>query len=697
MIISDRIDSGGRRGVRRSQDKGRLPPGISDRDHSGVSHIKDDDHPLRFVGLPLNAWSFALRTWIAMMAALYAAFWLQLGSASSAAVCVGILALPTRGQAYDKAFYRLVGTFVGVVASIVISGLFNGVRDLFILTFAGWMALCVYVASLLDGSRAYGAVLSGYTVAFVAVADIDTPQDVFSAGIDRGAAILIGIAALMVFNDAFAAPDAFPGLLSRLEAAHRRVVTFTQRVLRDGQAAPQDLTNLLKTIVGFRTDISSLPTESVAGQARAAAARSAVAAMAREVAASCAAGVVVHDLGMEARDLAYALSAFLNQPSATRAEALDRQIDRIIDTRRCAGSLFVVASSARVVIDQNRRTLAALRNLWTDGVAPHAPRLPLFRAPEAALRNALRVFLAMLMGAGVLITTGWPSTSFTMMLLGATAALSATAPNPESFAKAALIAMPTAFALAGITNFLLLGGADAFPLLALGMAPAIIGAGLLVACGNPKLAPIGTFLLVFTPLLLSPSNPENYDPQTYLVRGTLAVLAVVALFVVLGTVLPTTDARKRAWILRSLRTDFRRALRESRLRCDPDALAFRDADRLSQLGDLKPELPEDHATDLHNAFYLAALNSAAWQVRLALDDPQIPSSAEREGRAALAAEDPDVLRRAADRLLAVQGETTGRDRKVRRWAAATLVWMATLVERSPREIAALNKEWADDP
>jgi uncharacterized membrane protein YccC len=659
--------------------------------------FKNDDHRFRFVGLSLNVWSFALRTWIAMMAALYAAFWLQLESASSAAVCVGILALPTRGQAYDKAFYRLVGTVVGVVASIVIVGLFNGVRDLFILAFAGWMALCVYAASMLDGSQAYGAVLSGYTVAIVAVSNIDTPQDAFSAGIDRGAAIVIGIAALMLFNDAFAAPDAFPGLLGRLEATHHRVVTFAQGVLRDGQADPQDVTNLLKTIAGFRTDISPLPTESVAGQARAAAARSAVAAMAREMVASCTAGVVLHDLGVEAGDLSYALSAFLNRPSATRADALDEQIDRIIDTRRCASSLFVAASSARVLMDQNRRTLSALLNLRTDRVPPHAPRLPLFRAPEAALRNALRVFLAMLMGAGFLIATGWPSTSFTMMLLGATAGLSATTPNPQSFAKAALIAMPTAFALAGIINFLILDGADAFPLLALGMAPAIIGAGLLVASGNPKFAPIGTLLLVFTPLLLSPSNPESYDPQTYLVSGSLAVLAVVALFIVLGTVLPTADTRKRAWILRSLRTDFRRALRESRLRCNPDALAFRDADRLGQLGVLAPEPPEDHAADLDKGLHRAALTSAAWHVRLALGDTQIPSSAEREGRAALAAEDPDALRRAADRLLALQGGTTGRDQKVRRWAAATLVWMATLVERSPREIAALNKESADDP
>jgi uncharacterized membrane protein YccC len=37
------------------------------------------------------------------MVALYAAFWVQLESASTAVVTVGILALQTRGQAYEKA------------------------------------------------------------------------------------------------------------------------------------------------------------------------------------------------------------------------------------------------------------------------------------------------------------------------------------------------------------------------------------------------------------------------------------------------------------------------------------------------------------------------------------------------------------------------------------------------------------------
>src|SRR5882757_7989667 len=80
-------------------------------------------------GFPLSAWLFALRIWAAMMVALYAAFWLQLESASSAAVTVGILALQTRGQAYQKAVYRILCTIIGVVASFAIAGLFSQSRS----------------------------------------------------------------------------------------------------------------------------------------------------------------------------------------------------------------------------------------------------------------------------------------------------------------------------------------------------------------------------------------------------------------------------------------------------------------------------------------------------------------------------------------------------------------------------------------
>jgi hypothetical protein len=62
--------------------------------------VYDVRRMVTIAGFPPSAWAFALRIWAAMMVALYAAFWLQLESASSAAVTVAIprLELLTSGR-----------------------------------------------------------------------------------------------------------------------------------------------------------------------------------------------------------------------------------------------------------------------------------------------------------------------------------------------------------------------------------------------------------------------------------------------------------------------------------------------------------------------------------------------------------------------------------------------------------------------
>jgi uncharacterized membrane protein YccC len=80
--------------------------------------------------------------------------------------------------------------------------------------FAAWIGLCVYVVGLLDGNRAYAAALSGYTVALIAVQQIDNPQHIFESSMARGAAITIGILAIKLVSDLLAAPDHHANWLS---------------------------------------------------------------------------------------------------------------------------------------------------------------------------------------------------------------------------------------------------------------------------------------------------------------------------------------------------------------------------------------------------------------------------------------------------------------------------------------------------
>src|SRR6202163_2628140 len=279
-------------------------------------------------GFPFSAWAFALRIWAAMMVGLYAAFWLQLESASSAAVTVGILALQTRGQAYQKAVYRVLATIVGVVASFVIAGLFPQSRILFMIGFASWLGLCVYAGGLLDGNRAYGAVLSGYTVALVAVTQIDSPQNIFSAGVNRGAAIVVGIAALALISDLFATPNVHTGLSGKLIAAHQRVRAFALAILRGETADPIQSASLLHEITALHPDITALFVESSGGGARAAAARSAAVALVAEVrAAGALASLPANTLPALRRALGEALADGLGDESRALQLRLQQHAD----------------------------------------------------------------------------------------------------------------------------------------------------------------------------------------------------------------------------------------------------------------------------------------------------------------------------------------------------------------------------------
>src|SRR5260221_7733109 len=228
--------------------------------------------PLIFAGLPLASWAFALRVWIAIVAALYVAFWLQLEAASSAAVCVGILAFPTRGQALEKAGFRFLATVIGVAVSIVLVGAFSQTRDLLLLAFGSWLGLCVYVASISDGNRAYAAVLSGYTVAIVAIQEIDAPQHVFETGMARGAAITVGIAVIAVVNDLLATPDRHVGLADQLASLHGRVRDFVRTATRGEPADPVSTAGLLRGIPALSADMLRLVTDAGAGGNRGAAA-----------------------------------------------------------------------------------------------------------------------------------------------------------------------------------------------------------------------------------------------------------------------------------------------------------------------------------------------------------------------------------------------------------------------------------------
>src|SRR5258707_1296786 len=580
-----------------------------------VTLVQGVSRTITIAGFPLATWAFALRIWAAMMVALYAAFWLQLESASSAAVTVAILARPTRGQAYQKAVYRILATILGVVASFVIAGLFPQSRNLFVIGFAGWLGLCVYVGGLLDGNRAYSAILSGYTVALVAVTQIDSPQNIFSAGVNRGAAIVVGIAALALISDVFAAPNVHSGLSGKLIAAHRRVRDFALAILRGEGANPIQSAKLLHEITALHPDITALVAESSSGRARAAAARSAAVALVAEVSA---AGALASLPANTLPSLRSALGEALADGLGNESGALQLRLQQLADVGYADPHDALFARHALDLLIENRRAQDAIEDLQTGRRPPSPITGPIYRSRRAAARNGLRAFLAGLISAILFCLGGWPFASLGLALVGLTIAFSANTPNPRAFAAEAVIAMPIAALLAGVTEFLILDGVDQFPLLAIGMAPVVLTRALLSTSPNQGLAftpyPAPVFFLV----ILAPANPQIYNPETYLFSSFMAITSVIMLFVVLWTVLPTSDALRRRWYLTSARADMRDLLAGGQSRRVDDEALFRDADRIGQLAALQPVDDDKRRDDLRQALDIFGRAAAVRRVRTTL-------------------------------------------------------------------------------
>jgi hypothetical protein len=252
--------------------------------------------------------------------------------------------------------------------------------------------------------------------------------------------------------------------------------------------------------------------------------------------------------------------------------------------------------------------------------------------------------------------------------------------------------MPIAALLAGVTEFLILDGVDQFPLLAIGMAPSVLAAALLLTIPNLRLASIAFLVLVFFPVILSPTNPQSYNPDTYLFSSFMAITSVILLFVLLRTVLPTSDALRRRWYLTSARAEMRELVAGRRSRRLDDEALFRDADRIGQLAVLQSAADDERRDDLRQALDIFGCAAAARRVRTTLAELSARTDGRlvRNGHSALAACDALRLRRVAADLAnaAIQLDHDGQ--AAARAATVDLIWAAFLIDASPFDLGPLR-------
>jgi uncharacterized membrane protein YccC len=549
------------------------------------------------------------RTAAAALLALWLAFAFQLDTPYSALTTVVLVANPVQGMILEKSLYRLGGTLLGGLAALLLMGLFAQQPELFLLGLAAWMALCTAASTLLRGHRAYGAVLSGYTVALIALPVAESPDSFFNVAMARIAAVTIGVVA-----------SAFVGALLSGHTARRRLDGLLRETLAGavalGRAAlcagaapsarPEALSARIQALsarLGALDDaIRFAVAETPAVAADAPALRAAAAALHGGL--SAAAGLREIFAQADRPDAmvmswARAADALLAQAEAAlsrqQPEALEQaarglrefadEMESFFaggagDPRDLTEAALIAADRLADFLDEMARGLAGLLRLDTGRGALRGARNATHRDWPWAGLNAARAAIAVLVAGALWLGLAWPQGP--MMMLGVVPTIGLLAVRERPSADVVQFAWGTvAAALLGLFYLLwVLPQIDSFALLAMWLAPPLaLG---VAAATTPAAAFFAQGFCVFLVTLLAPANPMIFDPGAFL-NNAYAITAGCALTALVYQIVLPVDARRlRRHLLRELQKDVMAAVRGGPA-IDPQQWESRMHDRMRLL------------------------------------------------------------------------------------------------------------------
>ena len=631
-------------------------------------------------GFKPGALGFATRTTIALLLAYFTAFLLQLDTASSAGLCVAIVAQPTPGMAMSKAIYRAAGTLIGGVAAVAIVGIFAQDRTMLLAAFILWLGACTFVASLLRDFRSYGAVLCGYTVGIIAVASIDSPDSVFYAAVNRVAAILIGIVSVAVVNSLLAPRGAYDNLVAALRGHLDDVERLADDTLRNAKVQTDRLcVHKGSTILALQTEASYAATELPDGIARSAGARSAIAALLGMISATRAIGAALlrDDFPQESRVLMQDVADELRSGG---------------DDELRAHLLQTPSSPLQAFLQERMSDLLAQHDLALDGLASltsgarpkRRVRLTAHHDVVGAGLSALRAIIAVAMGAVFCIYAGWAGASLLLVQQAAFIGLLGMQPNPTAAGINIAKAMPLPALACGFIIFVLLPQVSGFVPFALAVGPFMF---LFVLAGqHPRWAPIGPGLVLYFTLLLSPSNEQSFDLSSFLNTVLVQVVALLFMVVSFWLILPVSPRRRLARVSAAIAEDLRKTLSQGRSLNIAETLCVQ-YDRLAQVELwLGPPTPARLAL-LHRLYSFAQLDTALRRAFSGLEavNPQTPEMRRHidAARNALLYATPAKMAAASRNLLGDE-EATGNEALLR--AASGLFGADVLLRQHARAL-----------
>ncbi|MCC8470571.1 FUSC family protein [Xanthomonas phaseoli] len=202
-----------------------------------------------------QAWLFSAKTFAASIAALYVALAGNLSRPYWAMATVYIVSQPLLGPTRAKGVYRVLGTLLAGVATLVM--LPNLVETPLLLSaaMALWLSACLFLALLNRGPRGYAFLLAGYTTAFIGFPAVTSPEGIFDTVVARSEEIILGTVMAVLFASLLFPASVKPMVTARIGNWMQDAAQWCRQVLQRGPSqAPRN--RLAADLVQFQALIA---------------------------------------------------------------------------------------------------------------------------------------------------------------------------------------------------------------------------------------------------------------------------------------------------------------------------------------------------------------------------------------------------------------------------------------------------------
>lgn len=579
---------------------------------------------------------FSLKCFIASMLALYVALAAGLPRPFWAMMTAYIVASPFSGAVRSKALFRVCGTLIGCVVTIVMVPRMANAPELLSLALACWVGLCLYVSLLDRTPRSYVFMLAGYTAGLVGFPAASDPSAIFDIGLARVEEITIGILSATVVHSLVFPQGVGPVLLGRLD----RALADAQRWVGDAlkpAANPAQTTHTRLALAGEISDLRVMSTHLPFDTSHLRWTSSMVHGLHDRLTVMVPLLLAVEDRLQTLRevdpdsltprwnqlldDIASWVRAGQNADPA-RAALLRAELAQL------KPELAPDASWSEILRLNLSLRLDALIEAFEDGLelrsdvnavmqggasvyTPHLTPAVLHRDHGMAFRSAVAAVVAILVSSAFWIATAWPSGAAAPMMAGVFCCFFATQDDPvpaiKMFLKYTVLSMP----LATLYILCVLPAVHSYEMLVLVIAPVFLIAGVFL----PRAATGGQ---AFVFLIGIAGSLSLQDTGTLDIPNFLnSMLAQLFGYIVAGVITSLIRTVSGDWMARRMLGTARKELAQMALAPSAQPLLNISVRIVDRIGLLMPRLAAAHPTPEARAVAIEGLRELCVGLRIA--------------------------------------------------------------------------------